>query len=374
MLTLGLPPIASFANTICPTPAGGSSSDSESWGSLSDSDSESDSERDHGPTPNYLPTLTPSFVAKDNIADQPRSETSDESEGGLEDLPELVAVSDEDDDDMTPHDGNGAPRRSDESEEGLEDLPDLVSVSDEDDDDMAPHDGNGVPRRSGVKSSQPDVSIPDDVGPEWLNGHKIHSEIAAEAVASQSKATSTRRDVRATETIDYSVPEFSQWPRRVPELPDIPPPPVISKQLVKGIMEEARTADPNQPPGPVASAFVASLSEWREKLAEFFKLSKSDFPSNPRRAADRIQARLSFLPKERQIRIMKVIRSGYTIPFSSVPPPFFRRANGPDLASNKVAAWKALKKDIAHGAVRPCNLKRDGRPSVVSPVRTAPKG
>ena len=38
------------------------------------------------------------------------------------------------------------------------------------------------------------------------------------------------------------------------------------------------------------------------------------------------------------------------------------------------AAWEALRKDIGHGAVLPCNLSRDGKPWVVSPVRTAPKG
>ena len=119
---------------------------------------------------------------------------------------------------------------------------------------------------------------------------------------------------------------------------------------------------------------MAKLSAWRDDLAEFFRLSKTDFPANPRAAADRIEARLSFLPVERRERIMSVIREGYKVPFKSTPPPFFRHANGPDLAVNKDAAWKALKKDMEHGAVRPCNLKRDGRPSVVSPVRTAPKG
>ena len=40
---------------------------------------------------------------------------------------------------------------------------------------------------------------------------------------------------------------------------------------------------------------------------------------------------------------------------------------------HREAAWEALAKDIAHGAVRPCDL-RNGKPVVVSPVRTAPKG
>ena len=38
------------------------------------------------------------------------------------------------------------------------------------------------------------------------------------------------------------------------------------------------------------------------------------------------------------------------------------------------AAWEALRKDMGHGAVLPCNLERDGKPTVTSPVRTAPKG
>lgn len=38
------------------------------------------------------------------------------------------------------------------------------------------------------------------------------------------------------------------------------------------------------------------------------------------------------------------------------------------------AAWDALRKHLGHGAVLPCNLKRDGKPTVTSPVRAAPKG
>ena len=39
----------------------------------------------------------------------------------------------------------------------------------------------------------------------------------------------------------------------------------------------------------------------------------------------------------------------------------------------KDEAWAALLKDISHGAVKPCNLVKDGKPHIVSPVRTAPK-
>ena len=53
---------------------------------------------------------------------------------------------------------------------------------------------------------------------------------------------------------------------------------------------------------------------------------------------------------------MRVLTQGYTIPLTSRPPRFHRPANGPDLAEHKDAAWAALKKDIAHGAVVPCNV------------------
>ena len=255
-----------------------------------------------------------------------------------------------------------------------DDLPELVEISDDDGACEPVPDGTKTVVQERLKSRLTDVSVPDDVGPDWLKGEVSHSDIVRKATTPLATATQYKRDIRATATVDHTASEFSQWPRRVPELPNIPCPPSITTRLVRDIAAEARTADPNLPPGPMASAFLAELGAWREKLAEFFNLSKSNFPANPRAAADRIEARLSFLPEERRERIMKVIREGYKVPFKSTPPPFFRRANGPDLASNKDAAWKALKKDMAHGAVRPCNLKRDGRPSVVSPVRTAPKG
>lgn len=71
---------------------------------------------------------------------------------------------------------------------------------------------------------------------------------------------------------------------------------------------------------------------------------------------------------------MRVVESGYLIPFARQPKPFHRAANSPDLLLHKEAAWRAMKKDMGHGAVLPCNLARDGKPMIVSPVRTAPKG
>ena len=71
---------------------------------------------------------------------------------------------------------------------------------------------------------------------------------------------------------------------------------------------------------------------------------------------------------------MEVVTNGYRIPFTKQPRPFHRSSNSPDLSNHMDAAWEALRKDMGHGAVAPCNLQRDGFPQVVSPVRTAPKG
>ena len=70
---------------------------------------------------------------------------------------------------------------------------------------------------------------------------------------------------------------------------------------------------------------------------------------------------------------MNTIRNGYRIPLLSEPPAFHRARNGPDLAVYKDEAWAALLKDISHGAVKPWNLAKYGKPHIVSPVRTAPK-
>ena len=56
------------------------------------------------------------------------------------------------------------------------------------------------------------------------------------------------------------------------------------------------------------------------------------------------------------------------------PTPVSTPVNSPDLSLHMDAAWDALRKDMDHGAVLSCNLQRDGKPWVVSPVRTAPKG
>ena len=71
---------------------------------------------------------------------------------------------------------------------------------------------------------------------------------------------------------------------------------------------------------------------------------------------------------------MRVVTSGYRIPFSSEPPAYHRQHNSPDLRLHRDQAWDALSKDMAHGAVLPCDLPTQGLPVVVSPVRTAPKG
>ena len=116
------------------------------------------------------------------------------------------------------------------------------------------------------------------------------------------------------------------------------------------------------------------LERWRLQLTEHFGFNSASYAANTRAAADRIAARLDFLPEARYKKVMDVIRNGYTVPFSREPPRFHRQSNSPDLSEHMGAAWEALRKDMDHGAVLPCNLARDGKPWVVSPVRTAPKG
>ena len=165
---------------------------------------------------------------------------------------------------------------------------------------------------------------------------------------------------------------FTPWPRRQMKPPP-PQPPQVTASLVRLIREQDVRRDQDEPLPPAASKFVNDLSAWHKQLLHYFGMSNSCYAGNTRAAAARIRDRIKFLDKERVTRIMKVVETGYKIPFTSRPKPFHRNHNSPDLLQYKNEAWEALTKDMSHGAVVPCNLQADGMPTVVSPVRTAPK-
>ena len=184
-----------------------------------------------------------------------------------------------------------------------------------------------------------------------------------------------RAELRSAEVVDYSSPadEFSPWPRRSTDPPS-PPPPVVTPELVRQVADQDDQCHPDEPYPPAFAEFVRQLEQWRLRLTQHFGFDSSSYASNTRRAADRIRDRISFLPRHVRQKIMDVVLNGYTIPFSEPPRPFHRQHNSPDLSEHMDAAWDALRKDLGHGAVLPCNLERDGKPTVTSPVRTAPKG
>ena len=166
-------------------------------------------------------------------------------------------------------------------------------------------------------------------------------------------------------------PSFGPWPRRSDT--SAPAPPCVTPELVRAVQEQDRGSLPDRPYPPALAAFVASLEEWRVRLAEHFALSSSCYAANTRAAAQRIRRRLACIDPDRRCRIMRVVTQGYRIPLSSAPPAFHRAHNSPDLLAHTAEAWAAIRKDMSHGAIVPCDL-RQGAPHVVSPVRTAPKG
>ena len=212
----------------------------------------------------------------------------------------------------------------------------------------------------------------------WMPRQLTHEQLvdtAKEVVRSGALSSSAKRVSRALSAVPTPAQgsTFVPWPRRTTEQ-GAPAPPSITREMVAAIEAEDAAGNPDSPPGPAASAFIRQLSAWKDQLSAFFELSSTCLASNLRSACHRIRARISFLPRERVERVMSIIQDGYLIPLLSDPPPFHRSHNNPDLGEHKIAAWQALLKDIGHGAVLPCDLPRQGKPSIVSPVRTAPKG
>ena len=209
---------------------------------------------------------------------------------------------------------------------------------------------------------------------EWLDVRMGHLQIIEAVEATDNNPQPTRARARALDVARRGPPRGSQpWPRRSWER-GAPDPPTITKALVEAIEAQDVMAHPDAPVPPAAAGFLRDLSAWHEKLVQYFKLSATSLAMNLRNAALRIQKRISFLPRDRVASIMNIILKGYMMPLTSEPPAFHRAANGPDLSTYKAEAWAALSKDISHGAIIPCNLAADGKPHIVSPVRTAPKG
>ena len=369
---------------------------------VSDSDydsDDSDSDSAHGPSSSRPPSSEPptphvcNSLASFSAPQAPLSHPSPDADPGTPRLqprpglsPHLNPPSDDDLPDLTSGDDTD-----------LSDVSDSESSSDWEDDHGQPFTrDSGIPGGFPVPDVQALESLRSPLSPgsthgrpldygvlagsvdhSWLARPLVHSEIASRASSAISARAErpTRRQARAVASANYDIPAngIRPWPRRSSDPPS-PQPPAVTRELIDAIAAQDHLCSPDAPYPPALSGFVAKLEQWRLQLTRHFNFDTSCYAANTRRAADRIARRLDFLPKARFDKVMDVIRNGYTIPFSRPPPRFHRNANSPDLSNHMDAAWDALKKDIGHGAVLPCNLKRDGKPRVVSPVRTAPKG
>ena len=140
--------------------------------------------------------------------------------------------------------------------------------------------------------------------------------------------------------------------------------------------EESSSRHPETPLGPLAQAWVDELQDWYRRLQSHFGFDPSDLPANLRRNVAKWRARIAFLkeshPGLHDLIISNII-NGHKIPFEKIPSKFFRSRNPPSLAADAKRAWTAIQKDLEHGALEPVNLKRDGVPHCVCPVRTADK-
>ena len=166
-----------------------------------------------------------------------------------------------------------------------------------------------------------------------------------------------------------------KWPMDAEE-PSPFPPPWPSAEVRKLMQEESDARGPEVPPGPYGQMWLNDLTTWYYKLQQHFKFDPTNLASNVFRSRHKWRARLTYLQQsepERFRRIMSDIEVGHQIPFAKPPKKYFRRANPPSLAEDKKRAWAAIMKDIAHGAIRPVDLRAEGVPTCVCPVRTADK-
>lgn len=165
------------------------------------------------------------------------------------------------------------------------------------------------------------------------------------------------------------------WPMHSDEPPPFPPP-WPSERLRRAMQKESAQLHPESPLGPLAQKWVHDLQDWYARLQKHFQFDPSDLPANLRRNVRKWKKRLRFLRVDQPLLYKKIIANievGHKIPFDKKPKRFFRSRNPPSLAADKVRAWAAIRKDLAHGALRPVDLKADGTPHCVCPVRTAEK-
>ena len=155
------------------------------------------------------------------------------------------------------------------------------------------------------------------------------------------------------------------------------PPPWPSADEREAMRRESADSHPESPLGPLASRWVAQLVLWYEQLQQHFAFDKSNLAENVRVNAHKWRKRFQFLEEEQPELfefIMDFIENGhYSIPFSTPPSRYFRKANPPSLAADKVRAWAAIKRGIDHGAIVPSDIDNEGIPWCVCPVRTADK-
>ena len=165
-----------------------------------------------------------------------------------------------------------------------------------------------------------------------------------------------------------------RWPMDTNEKPPFPPP-WPSKTERIAMMRESSASHPEQALGHLAQAWVNDLERWYHKLQGHFQFDPSDLALNLRNNLHKWKRRLSYLRKSQpQLydEIVGHISVGHKIPLDKEPRKFFRHRNPPSLAADKVRAWRAIKKDIGHGAIEPVDLEQ-GAPHCVCPVRTADK-
>ena len=228
-------------------------------------------------------------------------------------------------------------------------------------------------------SKAPDISA----DASWFSRESRPADHADAVATVVSRAAQIlRRPLRSqraifAEPIPISPPVNGvSWPMDADEPPPFPPPWPSSD--VRARMEaESSGSHPESDLGPLAAQWVGELQSWYARLQAHFAFDPSNLPANLRNNIGKWRVRLEYLrasEPELLDEIMANIERGHVIPFGGkTPDKFFRRRNPPSLALDKERAWAAIIKDMAHGALAPVNLKRDGVPTCVCPVRTAEK-
>ena len=119
-------------------------------------------------------------------------------------------------------------------------------------------------------------------------------------------------------------------------------------------------------------AFAADIRAFDSNLHDSFHFELNLF-MNSLLAAGRIRRRISFLPDHRVCRIMSVITEGYLLPqVVSAPLPQIWEQSRPRPPQRCGLEGSGEGHDAR--CRRTLYLRHDGKPSIVSPVHTSPKG